>query len=164
MLKVSLWGISRSLDRKISLDLLKTHLNRHFSQRRHLYHAKLYLSSIYNRLAEKHTISSCTLHILLNNNTWLTERRMQLTWSPFDDLFLIFIWQPQCQSAVTVHRSPQNYSTNRLYLQKMVRCTSRGREICWRSGLKQLRECDVQFVANQHKRNWEKISICLFVF
>ena len=53
---------------EMSLDLLKTHLNRHLSQRRHLYYAKLYLSSIYDKLAEKHTISSYTLNILLNNN------------------------------------------------------------------------------------------------
>ena len=40
-----------------------------FSAQTPIYYAKLYLSSIYNRLAEKHTISSCTLIILLNNNT-----------------------------------------------------------------------------------------------
>ena len=34
-LKASLQGVPRSLDRKIGLDLLNTHLNRQFSHRRH---------------------------------------------------------------------------------------------------------------------------------
>jgi hypothetical protein len=125
------------------------------SQRRHLYYAKLYLSSIYDKLAEKHTTSSCTLNVLLNTNTRRAERRMQLAWGPFPDFFLIFIWQPQCHSAVTAHESLQTYT--------LAACKQRGERDAPPISVQTVRfviDALLQAYRAHTTKHWREFSVC----